>query len=259
MPTIYYIRHGETDWNADRAVSGHAGHSAQRQRPRPGGGGRRHARPICWRAKAAIRRRWPIVASPLGRARVTMELVRGALSLPPPDYATRRSPARDHLRRLGRFYPGADAAVRRRRSMPRATPIAGTWRRCGGESYASRLPFITDWVDSVTADTVAVGHVGTCRTLLVALGIKTPAERAGRPDPAGRGLCVPRRRADDLSAAQDRLTGRVPRRVTTAPSGLLTRGQTPCPSTPSATCSGSRPSARAMGSRSAAWSMAARR
>ena len=94
-PVIYYIRHGETSWNAEGRLQGaqdialnvlgrrqaaHAGNVLAELLARDG------------RDKAAL----PFVASPLGRARMTMELVRGALELPPEKYALD-----DRLREIG--------------------------------------------------------------------------------------------------------------------------------------------------------------
>ena len=79
-PVIYYIRHGETSWNAQGRLQGtqdialndlgrrqaaHAGNVLAELLARDG------------RDKAAL----PFVASPLGRARATMELVREAIGL----------------------------------------------------------------------------------------------------------------------------------------------------------------------------------
>src|ERR1700676_1530845 len=95
MPTIYYIRHGETQWNADGRLQGvqdvplndlgrsqatHAGHVLADLFERHG------------HDKAQL----PYVSSPLRRARTTMELVRGVLKLPPQDYAID-----DRLREIG--------------------------------------------------------------------------------------------------------------------------------------------------------------
>jgi broad specificity phosphatase PhoE len=85
-PVIYYIRHGETSWNAEGRLQGtrdvplndlgrrqaaHAGNVLADLLTRDG------------RDKSSL----PFVASPLGRARMTMELVRGALKLVPEEYA----------------------------------------------------------------------------------------------------------------------------------------------------------------------------
>ncbi len=95
QPTIYYIRHGETAWNAagrfqgaqdiplnDRGLmqAAHAGGVLDNLFARDG------------RAASSL----AFVASPLGRARHTMELVRGALELPPDSYALD-----DRLREIG--------------------------------------------------------------------------------------------------------------------------------------------------------------
>src|ERR1700742_3807057 len=94
-PIIYYIRHGETQWNADGRLQGvqdiplndlgrqqaaHAGHVLGELLARNG-----HERS-----------RLPYVSSPLIRARTTMELVRGALQLQSQEYAID-----DRLREIG--------------------------------------------------------------------------------------------------------------------------------------------------------------
>src|ERR1700755_172250 len=94
-PIIYYIRHGETEWNADGRLQG------VQDIPLNDLGRRQaaHARGIladlvARRERSAASRAF--VASPLGRARSTMELMRGTLGLPPHDYAID-----DRLREIG--------------------------------------------------------------------------------------------------------------------------------------------------------------
>jgi probable phosphoglycerate mutase len=112
-PTIYYIRHGETSWNAEGRLQGaqdiplndlgrrqaaHAGNVLGDLLKRDG------------RDNTAL----PFVASPLQRARATMELVRGALKLPPEKYALD-----DRLREIGYgVWEGLDAG----RDAGRLTP-----------------------------------------------------------------------------------------------------------------------------------------
>src|ERR1700753_3593685 len=85
-PVIYYIRHGETEWNADGRLQGvqdiPLNDLGRRQSAHAGGIlGELFAR------NGYDRSLLPYVASPLTRARTTMELVRSALQLPPRDYA----------------------------------------------------------------------------------------------------------------------------------------------------------------------------
>jgi len=117
-PTIYYMRHGETAWNAEgrlqgtldvplndrgRAQASHAGHVLADLLKRDG------------RDKASL----PFVASPLGRARSTMELVRHVLELPPDDYALD-----DRLQRSDMASGRARPWPRCRRRIPNSSPGA---------------------------------------------------------------------------------------------------------------------------------------
>jgi broad specificity phosphatase PhoE len=171
-PVIYYIRHGETSWNAEGRLQGaqdiplndlgrrqaaHAGHVLAELFARDG------------RDKSSL----PFVASPLGRARTTMELVRGALKLPPDEYALD-----DRLREIGYgVWEGSTLA-----EMQAADPVlfarrlTAKWTMApeGGETYEAVQFRMRDWYDSLAADTVAVAHGGTARALMVALGIETP-------------------------------------------------------------------------------------
>ena len=175
-PTIYYIRHGETEWNADGRLQGtrdiplndlgrkqaaHAGNILADLFVRDG------------RDKSSL----VFVASPLGRARSTMELVRGAMKLPPADYALD-----DRLREIGYGqWEGSTLA-----EMQVRDPVLFTKRQTdkwtvsppGGESYVQVQARMQDWYNSVRTDTVAVAHGGTARALMVALGLETPLSAA---------------------------------------------------------------------------------
>src|ERR671914_1678559 len=84
-PVLYYIRHGETDWNA--------GHRLQGQADTPlnaaGEGQAQRCGEILGKLLKS-REQDPVdldyVSSPLSRARVTMELIRTALGLPATGY-----------------------------------------------------------------------------------------------------------------------------------------------------------------------------
>jgi broad specificity phosphatase PhoE len=175
-PTIYYIRHGETAWNVEGRLQGIRDiplNDLGRVQATQAGGILAQLLARDGRDKTSI----PFVASPLGRARATMELVRGALQLRPDDYAID-----DRLREIGYGeWEGSTLA-----EMQLADPafyahrLTDKWSLApeGGETYASVQLRMRDWYDSLKADTVAVAHGGTCRALMVALGIETPASAA---------------------------------------------------------------------------------
>ncbi len=175
-PTIYYLRHGETDWNKTGRLQGtldiplnelgrrqavHAGRVLADLIPHNG----------------HVKDGLAFVASPLGRARTTMELVRGELSLPPADYGLD-----DRLREIGYGeWEGRtlaesevlDPEIFARRQFDKWTVGAP-----GGETYAAVQLRMRDWYDSIRVDTVAVAHGGTARALMVALGFETPQSAA---------------------------------------------------------------------------------
>jgi probable phosphoglycerate mutase len=176
MPTIYYIRHGETEWNADGRLQGTRDiplNALGRQQAADAGAILADLFARDGRSKQSL----AFVASPLGRARSTMELVRGALKLPPDEYAID-----DRLREIGYGHWEGSTLKQMQASDPEvfARRQADKWTvpPPGGESYASVQVRVRDWYDSLLVDTVAVAHGGTARALMVALGIETSASAA---------------------------------------------------------------------------------
>jgi broad specificity phosphatase PhoE len=175
-PTIYYIRHGETEWNAEGRLQG------TRDIPLNDLGRKQatHAGNILADLFARAQRdksSLAFVASPLGRARLTMELVRATLRLPPDDYAVD-----DRLREIGYGDWEGWTLAQMQASDPEvfARRQADKWTvpPPGGESYASVQARVSDWYKELATDTVAVAHGGTARALMVVLGIETPDSAA---------------------------------------------------------------------------------
>ena len=176
MPTIYYIRHGETEWNADgrfqgsqdiplndlgRTQAAHAGEILKDLFARD----QRGAENLAY------------ISSPLGRARSTMEIMRNRMKLTPLDYSLD-----DRLREIGYGHWEGSTLAQQQLSYPDvfATRQLDKWTvpPPGGESYASVQIRMRDWYESLKEDTVAVAHGGTARALMVALGVETPASAA---------------------------------------------------------------------------------
>jgi probable phosphoglycerate mutase len=106
-----------------------------------------------------------------------MELVRGALKLPPETYALD-----DRLREIGYGVWEGSTLAEMQAADPElyARRLTAKWTMApeGGETYAEVQRRMRDWYDAVNGDTVAVAHGGTARALMVALGIETPASAA---------------------------------------------------------------------------------
>jgi broad specificity phosphatase PhoE len=175
-PTLYYIRHGETEWNAVGRLQGTQDiplNDLGRKQAAHVGGVLASLFARDGRDKFSL----PFVASPLRRARATMELVRGTLSLPPHDYAID-----DRLREIayGEWEGSTLAEAQARDPELFIRRLADKWNVSapGGESYAAVQARMRDWYDKLRVDTVAVAHGGTARALMVALGLETEQSAA---------------------------------------------------------------------------------
>lgn len=176
VPTIYFLRHGETEWNALGRLQG------TRDVPLNARGRSQavHAAGVLaelFKRDGKDRATLPYVSSPLGRARQTMELVRGKLELPLADYSLD-----DRLREIGYGSWEGLTLAESEATDPEvyARRLADKWTVApsGGETYAAVQLRMLDWYESLLVDTVAVAHGGTCRALMVALGMETPASAA---------------------------------------------------------------------------------
>lgn len=178
-PTIYYIRHGETEWNAIGRLQGTQdiplNELGRRQAAYAG-----NVLAGLFAREGRDRRELAYVASPLGRARSTMDFVREVLGLAAGDYALDA-----RLREIGYGeWEGSTLAEMQARDpdfYARRLTQKWTMSSPGGETYADVERRMRDWYDSLTADTVAVAHGGTCRALMVALGLETPHSAADLP------------------------------------------------------------------------------
>jgi probable phosphoglycerate mutase len=176
VPTIYYLRHGETEWNALGRLQGTKDiplNARGREQAAQAGLILADLLKRDRRDKAAL----PYVSSPLGRARQTMELARGKLELPATDYALD-----DRLREIGYgVWEGLTLAESEAKDPEiYARRLADKWTVGpeGAETYADVQVRVRAWYDQVRTDTVAVAHGGTCRALMVSLGLETPASAA---------------------------------------------------------------------------------
>jgi broad specificity phosphatase PhoE len=171
---LYFVRHGETDWNAERRLQGRLdvplNALGRKQAARCGellGG--------LFAAGGAVPQQFAFTSSPLSRARETMEILRATLGLAPEDHAID-----SRLAELS-FGSWEGLTYKEVRALDRsvlATRERDKWnfQPPGGESYAQLLVRVSAWHDTVSGDAVVVAHGGVARAFLVLYAVRPPAE-----------------------------------------------------------------------------------
>lgn len=172
-PVIYYMRHGETDWNVEGRLQGQQEIALNARGRAQGAHCGEILRDLFARAgcdPASL----DYLSSPLGRARQTMELARPALGLAPNGY--RVEPRLIEIG-FGRWEGFTIPELRARDSQGVAAREHDKWRFVppGGESYEKMSARVYDWYLSLRRDSVVTAHGGTARGLMAALGIAKPA------------------------------------------------------------------------------------
>jgi broad specificity phosphatase PhoE len=169
QPLLYYIRHGETDWNAERRLQG------QHDIPlndRGRGQATRCAEILreLFARDGRVIDEFDYVSSPLSRARETMELMRTGLGLDPEHY---RTDARLMEMSFGRWegYTFAELEVREAAALAERERDKWGFVLPGGESYALLQQRVRAWYEGVSRDTVVSAHGGVARTLMAHLRI----------------------------------------------------------------------------------------
>lgn len=160
---LIFIRHGQTDWNAEGRMQG------QRDIPL-NATGQMQARQNGQHLKVYLEREQidpaglDFVASPLGRTRMTMELARREMGLPPSGYRiedcllelTFGSWEGSTLQELAGENP--ELVAKRKADKWDFVPP-------GGESYRMLTERIGDWLQTVSRPSVVVAHGGVFRAL----------------------------------------------------------------------------------------------
>jgi len=169
MPVLYYVRHGETDFNRQGRLQGRRDTvlNAHGRQQAAGCGvllrdlfARDHRRPQDFK----------YVASPLKRARETMEIVRATLGLQPHDYEV-------DARLIEIAYGEWEGLTLQEIETQNASVLSARERDKwdfappGGESYRELADRIGKWYGSLTADSVVAAHGGGVRALMAILNI----------------------------------------------------------------------------------------
>ena len=174
MPVLYYVRHGETDFNIEGRLQG-------RRDTVLNAHGRRQAAECGALLRdlfARDRRRaeeFKYISSPLKRARETMEVLRSTLGLQPRDYEVDERLVEiaygewEGLTLTEIEARDSGVLTRRERDKWDFAPL-------GGESYRQLADRIGAWYRSLTSDTVVAAHGGGVRALMAVLKIVSEDE-----------------------------------------------------------------------------------
>lgn len=174
---VWFVRHGETDWNRERRYQGHGdiplNDTGRAQAARNG---------AALKDLIAEPRRAAFVSSPLSRATETLEIVRGAMGLPKKRYALDDRLIEIDLGRWnGKTYEEVateDPGVHERREKEK-----WRFRVPGGESYEEAAIRVREFLVSLDRPAVIAGHGASGRILRAyLLGLK-PSRAPHLPAP----------------------------------------------------------------------------
>jgi len=183
--TLYYIRHGETDWNLAQRYQGQRDIPLNATgRAQAAGNGRALAAALGDRIAA-----FDYVASPLERARETMEIMRGELGLPARGYRIEPRLAEINYGHWeGQLW----------NELPRTDPEGfaareankWNWQPIGGESYRLLSERVAGWLADIDCDAVVVAHGGVMRVLRGLVQALEPTAIFALPVPQDKVLVV---------------------------------------------------------------------
>ncbi|WP_110949080.1 histidine phosphatase family protein [Pseudomonas bohemica] len=162
-PTLYLIRHGETDWNARRLLQG------RRDIPLNSvGQGQAVVSGTCLKWLLPDASQTDFIASPLGRTRQTMEIVRQQLALDAGNYRTDERLVEIHFGEWeGLDWQQIAERQPERFAARQADPL--NFIPLGGENYPHVFERVGSLLDSLRRDTVLVAHAGVLRSCLALL------------------------------------------------------------------------------------------
>jgi probable phosphoglycerate mutase len=177
--TLYFARHGQTQANLEKRFSG------RKDTPLTALG-REQAGSVGHILKRAIGAAagFHFVSSPLARAQASMRIARAAMGLAPDGFTT---DARIAEIDLGLWDQLTDEEARALDPETYDRRTADKWnvRVPGGENYADVAARVTDWLDGLAGDTVAISHGATTRILRGLLGGLDGAAMSALDEPQG--------------------------------------------------------------------------
>jgi probable phosphoglycerate mutase len=177
--TLYFARHGQTEANLAKLFSG------EKDTPLTAlGREQAHEVGLVLKRELGVKPGLAFVASPLARARATMEIARNVLELPPAGYST---DARIQEIDLGRWDQLTEAEARALDPAYYDRRAADKWNvpALGGEDYEDVATRLLAWVADLKTDTFAVSHGAATRILRGLFAGLDAAQMSALPEPQG--------------------------------------------------------------------------
>jgi broad specificity phosphatase PhoE len=179
---FYFIRHGETDWNAQGRLQGQHDIPLNALGRRQAAEAGQKLRDLRLPAQSM-----PWLVSPLSRTRETAEIAREAIGLDPRLYERD-----DRLKELT-FGAWEGRTWKELRAVDSAAVEARAEKKWDyvppeGESYAMLSARVASWLPVLAEPSIIVSHGGVARVLLVLLAGWDPEEAAGADVWQGRVL-----------------------------------------------------------------------
>lgn len=193
-PLVYFVRHGQTDWNAEGRLQGQTDTElndvGRRQASRNG---------VLLRRLVPDPEAFDFVASPLKRTRETMERVREAMGLAPSAYRTDPRLMEVHY---GGWEGSTLAEIEEREPGSIGRRDRDKWNFLppgdDAESYEMLLARVKPWVDTLRSPTICVTHGGIIRIVFVMLEGMAGSKAAALEIPQDRVLKLQDGRLDWL-------------------------------------------------------------
>jgi probable phosphoglycerate mutase len=179
MPVLYYVRHGETDLNVQQRLQGHRDTVLNANGREQAASCGELLRDLFTRDRRGAED-FAYIASPLKRARETMEVLRTALGLDPQSYDV-------DVRLIEISYGDWEGStlceIEARSPDLLAQRERDKWDFAppGGESYRVLTSRISEWYASLTRDSVVVAHGGGARALMALFHILPEEEATHAP------------------------------------------------------------------------------
>ena len=177
LPTLYFVRHGETNWNKQSLIQG-----THETELNANGVAQAQALAAALKLKQAELQDFDFVVSPQLRAQQTMKIIADAQ---PRDLALVSTEPRVRELGFGVWEGKPFWELKASPIYPADADAHYEWRPAGGESYADGVARVDDFLGTITRPTLIVAHGAIGRCLIGFVTNMMPRDICHLPTPQG--------------------------------------------------------------------------